>query len=95
MARELQDIATRLSMEPHRSAGARFKDLKLNTGTVLLVLFAIASSAVIWNRFRPQFVLIWLLSVYIFVGLLESLRAVAHKLRSRARSSVPPTADAG
>ena len=72
-----------------------FKDLKLNTGTVLLVLFAIASSAVIWNRFRPQFVLIWLLSVYIFVGLLESLRAVAHKLRSRARSSVPPTADAG
>lgn len=71
-----------------------FKDLKLNTGTVALVLFAIGSSAVIWSRFSLQFVLVWLLAVYIFIGLLESLRAAADKLRSRARSSAPPTADA-
>src|SRR5690606_26794134 len=30
-----------------------FKDLKLNTATVLLVLFVIGSSAFVWQRFKP------------------------------------------
>jgi CDP-diacylglycerol--serine O-phosphatidyltransferase len=72
-----------------------FKDLKLDTGTVLLVVFVIASSAVVWNRFRPQFVLVWLLTVYIFVGIIESLRSVARRLLARSRSSVPPPAETG
>lgn len=69
-----------------------FKDLKLNTGTVLLVLFTIASSAIVWQRFKPQFVLIWLLSVYIFIGLVESVRVLMLRLSGREeRSSIPPT----
>jgi CDP-diacylglycerol--serine O-phosphatidyltransferase len=71
-----------------------FKDLKLNTGTVLLVLFTVGSSAIVWNRLRPQFVLIWLLSVYVFIGLLETVRSLMTRLAARSRSSVPPAADA-
>jgi len=71
-----------------------FKELRLNTGTVLFVLFTIASSAFVWQRFKPQFVLIWLLSVYIFIGLVESLRALGQRLRGRqSRDSVPPVVE--
>jgi CDP-diacylglycerol---serine O-phosphatidyltransferase len=57
-----------------------FKDLKLNAGTVLFVLFLIASSAFVWQRLKPEFVLVWLLSFYVLVGLLETLRELARKL---------------
>jgi CDP-diacylglycerol--serine O-phosphatidyltransferase len=67
-----------------------FKELKLNTGTVLFVLFTIASSAFVWSRFKPQFVLIWLLSVYILIGIIESVRALLVKLTTPPRDSVPP-----
>ena len=60
-----------------------FKELKLNTGTVLFVLFTITSSAFVWSRFRPQFVLIWLLSVYILIGIVESVRALLIRIRSK------------
>jgi CDP-diacylglycerol--serine O-phosphatidyltransferase len=69
-----------------------FKDLKLNTGSILLVLFTLGSSAFVWQRFKPQFVLVWLLSVYIFIGIVESIRVLMAHLSGRAeRSSVPPT----
>jgi CDP-diacylglycerol--serine O-phosphatidyltransferase len=68
-----------------------FKDLRLNTGTVLLVLFTVGSSAFVWQRFRPQFVLVWLLGVYILIGLLESVRALTARIRgTEQRDSVPP-----
>jgi CDP-diacylglycerol--serine O-phosphatidyltransferase len=67
-----------------------FKELKLNTGTVLFVLFTITSSAFVWSRFKPQFVLIWLLSVYILIGVVESVRALLVKLTTPQRDSVPP-----
>lgn len=67
------------------------KDLELNTGTILLVLFVIGSSAFVWQRFKPQFVLVWLLSFYIFVGIVESLRALSQRSHSRRRDSfIPP-----
>jgi CDP-diacylglycerol--serine O-phosphatidyltransferase len=69
-----------------------FKELKLNTGTVLFVLFTIASSAFVWSRFKPQFVLIYLLSVYILIGIVESVRALLVKLTTSQRDSVPPVA---
>lgn len=69
-----------------------FKELKLNTGTVLFVLFTIASSAFVWSRFKPQFVLIYLLSVYILIGIVESIRALLVKLTTPQRDSVPPVA---
>jgi CDP-diacylglycerol---serine O-phosphatidyltransferase len=59
-----------------------FKDLKFNTGTVLLVLFVVASSAFVWQQFKPQFVLVWLLSMYIFIGLVEWLRTFPARLKS-------------
>ena len=69
-----------------------FKDVQLNTSTVLFVLFVIGSSAFVWQRFRPQFVLVWLLSFYVLLGLLESVRTLGERLlRGPAqRDSLPP-----
>jgi CDP-diacylglycerol--serine O-phosphatidyltransferase len=68
-----------------------FKELKLNTATLLFVLFTIGSSVFVWQQFKPQFVLIWLLSMYVFIGLVETLRVLARRLRGLdERSSVPP-----
>lgn len=64
-----------------------FKDLRLNTGTLLLVLFVITSSAFVWQRFKPQFVLVWLLCFYVLIGLLEGLRSIAARLGSRESTS--------
>lgn len=60
-----------------------FKELKFNLGTALFVLFTIASSAVVWNMSKPQFVLLWLLSCYVLIGVVESLRALPGQLRQR------------
>ncbi|HYO97728.1 MAG TPA: CDP-diacylglycerol--serine O-phosphatidyltransferase [Polyangiaceae bacterium] len=69
-----------------------FKDVQLNTSTVLFVLFVIGSSAFVWQRFRPQFVLVWLLSFYVLLGLVESVRTLGERLlRGPAqRDSLPP-----
>jgi CDP-diacylglycerol---serine O-phosphatidyltransferase len=72
-----------------------FKDLRLNIGTVTVVLFTLASSVFVWQRFKPQFVLLWLLSVYLLLGIAESLRAAAaHLRRAPIRESAPPPAPA-
>ncbi len=70
-----------------------FKDLSLNPGTVLLVLFVIGSSAFVWQRYKPQLVLIWLLSVYVFLGIAETVRMLGKRLRDARshRDSLPPT----
>jgi CDP-diacylglycerol--serine O-phosphatidyltransferase len=67
-----------------------FKDLRLDTGTVLFVLFVIASSAFVWQRFKPQFVLVWLLGFYVLIGIAESIRDLAQRLFSGPRDSAPP-----
>lgn len=67
-----------------------FKDVRLDTGTILLVVFVIASSAFVWQQFKPAFVLIWLLSVYVFIGIVESIRVLAERLARGQRQSVPP-----
>ncbi|MCA9593008.1 MAG: CDP-diacylglycerol--serine O-phosphatidyltransferase [Myxococcales bacterium] len=71
-----------------------FKDLRLNPATVLIVLFVVGSSAFVWQRYKAELVLIWLLSVYVALGIAESLRAVAARLKNMgaARDSVPPAA---
>jgi CDP-diacylglycerol--serine O-phosphatidyltransferase len=51
-----------------------FKDLRLNPATLLLVLFVVGSSAFVWKFFKPQFVLVWLLSFYVLIGVFETLR---------------------
>lgn len=57
-----------------------FKDLRLNTSTISVLLFGIVSSAIIWQQLKPQFVLVWLLSIYVLVGLFESLRVLLDKM---------------
>lgn len=65
-----------------------FKDLQLNFGTVFLVLFAIASSAFVWRVTRPPFVLLWLITFYVTIGLIDAVRSLAQ----RARRGAPRTA---
>lgn len=60
-----------------------FKELSFNVGTALLVMFAIGSSAFVWQYGKPQFVLVWLLSFYVLIGLVETLRALLERLRRR------------
>ena len=60
-----------------------FKDLALNLGTALFVMFVIGSSAVVWHFTKPQFVLLWLLGFYIFIGLFETIRRFALGLKDR------------
>jgi CDP-diacylglycerol--serine O-phosphatidyltransferase len=67
-----------------------FKELRFDTGTVLFVLFVLGSSTFVWQRFRAEFVLIWLLSVYLLIGIVETLRALAIRLMKRDRGSLPP-----
>jgi CDP-diacylglycerol--serine O-phosphatidyltransferase len=70
-----------------------FKDLRLNTGTVLLVLFVVGSSYLVWALLKPGLVLIWLLSAYVAIALVETVREIAGRLvghRSR-HQSVPPS----
>ncbi|MFT3773332.1 MAG: CDP-diacylglycerol--serine O-phosphatidyltransferase [Minicystis sp.] len=73
-----------------------FKEMKLNARTVLLVGFAVGSSALISYKLKPQFVLVWLLGFYIMFGIFESLWQLPGRLRERAAlarsegGSVPP-----
>jgi CDP-diacylglycerol--serine O-phosphatidyltransferase len=51
-----------------------FKELRFNWATGALVSFGIGSSIVVWQFTKPQFVLLWLLSVYVAIGLFETTR---------------------
>lgn len=69
-----------------------FKDLKLNSATILFMLFVMGSSLVVSQMFKLEFVLIWLLSLYVLIGLVESARALALWLARGAQrdSTIPP-----
>ena len=69
-----------------------FKDLRLNARTFLLVVFAVGSSAIVSLQTRPAFVLVWLLSCYVVIGLVESALSLSRRARRRQegpRPSVP------
>ena len=63
-----------------------FKDLKLNVRSLLLVGFALASSAVIALAFHPSFALVWLLACYLAIGVAESLFNLSRRGIRFARS---------
>lgn len=69
-----------------------FKELKLNARTVLLVAFAVGSSALISLQLKPAFVLIWLLGFYVLLGIFETLWHLSARLRAAnlARDSAKP-----
>ncbi len=69
-----------------------FKDLKLNARSVALVFFAVGSSAVVSMQTKVEFVLVWLLSFYVTIGVVETLLSIP-KRRQEARAeqkSIPP-----
>jgi CDP-diacylglycerol--serine O-phosphatidyltransferase len=69
-----------------------FKDLKLNVRTVALVFFAVGSSAVVSLQTKPAFVLVWLLTFYVVIGIVETMLAIPKKRRETVeRRSLPPT----
>ena len=68
-----------------------FKDLKLNAATITLLLFVIGSSLYVWQAYKPQFVLIWLLSFYVLIGLLETIRDFSS--RANQSNAKPETID--
>lgn len=78
-----------------------FKDLRLNARTAGLVLFAVGSSAIVSLKTTPAFVLVWLLSFYVVIGLVETLVTLPRRLRRQdgrpdareggERQSIPPT----
>jgi CDP-diacylglycerol---serine O-phosphatidyltransferase len=77
-------VTTALSLLMVSSFGFRsFKELSFNVGTALLVMFAIGSSAFVWRYSKPQFVLVWLLSFYVLIGLVETVRAIPERFRRR------------
>ncbi len=72
-----------------------FKDLKLNTRSLALVFFAVGSSAVVSLQTKPAFVLVWLLSFYVALGLAETVVGFPRRRREAAaaaaeRRSLPP-----
>lgn len=60
-----------------------FKDLRPNLSTLLLVGFALASSAAFAVLLHPVFALLWLLVSYLAIGLAESTRSLARRVRHR------------
>jgi len=59
-----------------------FKDLKLNMRTFLLVALAVGSSAFIsFQTKEPSFVLVWLLSAYVLIGLIETIVNLSRRKR--------------
>lgn len=50
-----------------------FKDLRLDARTALSVALVVGSSAAISARWAPAFVVVWLISAYVLLGVVESL----------------------
>ncbi|MBN1656709.1 MAG: CDP-diacylglycerol--serine O-phosphatidyltransferase [Deltaproteobacteria bacterium] len=62
-----------------------FKDLRMSWRTLLLLSFAIGSSAVVALRFHVSFALIWLLSSYVAIGLFETLYSLSKRVLKQRR----------
>jgi CDP-diacylglycerol--serine O-phosphatidyltransferase len=67
-----------------------FKDLKLNARTIGVVAFAVGSSGLVYARLKPAFVLAWLLSFYVILGLFEALWQLSRGKRAPRDSAPPP-----
>ncbi|HEU4537086.1 MAG TPA: CDP-diacylglycerol--serine O-phosphatidyltransferase [Polyangiaceae bacterium] len=68
-----------------------FKEIKLNGRSLAFVAFMVGSSVFVSMRFKPAFVLVWLLGMYVVLAVLETLAGVLRR-RPRQRNSVPPPA---
>jgi CDP-diacylglycerol--serine O-phosphatidyltransferase len=75
-----------------------FKDVRLDARTGALIAFVIASSVFVSMKMQPAFVLVWLLSVYVGLGILETLWGLPGRVRKALLASdsdgPPPAASA-
>jgi len=62
-----------------------FKDLRPNVRGLLFIGFAIGSSAIVLTlaEMKPAFVLVWLLGLYVMMGIFETLWRLPGKIRER------------
>lgn len=73
-----------------------FKDVKWGGRSIAFVFFAVGSSAIVSVQTKPAFVLVWLLSFYILIGLVETTVNLMRPKRAAAEaegvkpSSLPP-----
>lgn len=69
-----------------------FKDVKLDGRAAAFVAFMAGSSMAISSVFKPAFVLVWLLAVYVMIGVGEtSLDLLRRAINARRDSLEPPT----
>lgn len=66
-----------------------FKDLRIGWRSFMLVAFALGSSAAIGFVFHPSFALVWLLTSYLAIGVLESLFNLTRRGLRRGRPEEP------
>ena len=66
-----------------------FKDVRLTPASVALVCFAIGSSAIVSMQTKPAFVLVWLLSFYVGIGIIESIFGLSQKWRGVGDKTPP------
>jgi CDP-diacylglycerol--serine O-phosphatidyltransferase len=64
-----------------------FKDLKINTFFVSIILVAIGSSLFFWLKSKPAYILIWLLCCYVAIGLVEAVIFWPKRRRERLAES--------
>ena len=71
-----------------------FKDLKLNWRTGAFIAVAIGSTAYVAMRYHPSVALVWLLTSYIVIGIVEAVFHIAQAIRHRGEPKAddePPT----
>ncbi len=78
-----------VSTIPFRS----FKDLALDRPTVLLAFFLVATSSILWVKFQLSSVVVWLLLVYLFLGLFEGVRLLLRRsgVLPKRNPTIPPS----
>lgn len=70
-----------------------FKDVKLDLRSGAFVGFAVLSSTLISTQSKPHFVLVWLLGVYVALGLFETAWRLPGRLRARAARAAESARD--
>ena len=64
-----------------------FKDLKINVFFVSLLLVSAVSSLILWVKSKPAYILIWLLCLYVAIGIVEAIIFWPQRRRERLAQS--------
>jgi CDP-diacylglycerol--serine O-phosphatidyltransferase len=64
-----------------------FKDLKLNTFTISLLVVTLVSGFVFWFKSKPAYILIWLLCLYVAIGFAEAIIFWPRRRKERMNSN--------